>query len=294
MFQNNRFDSLLDTMDNDDINVPIHDKKPKQLNPSLEYKDDKTKKAGTYNHCTVDYPALQNFKKKEEIKKQTTLENKKKQQKELQDLRHKRDMKELKEKQYNYKFEDGWAVMEIKDKKHPNRITSTGIKINRKDFNENSISPTEQFKLIVKALVNTFEDRRFKYITTYGIDEYNKMFLFPNYDYHYFNNKPEDNKKYFEHTEIFKRINKQHYIYSDAYPVENLPYKVINIYTYSDSNNSNDDKENKDKSKEFNKVKITKHITSTIDNYKYFRDFICYNSSYTVAPSLPIEESLTL
>jgi D-ribose pyranose/furanose isomerase RbsD len=64
-------------------------------------------------------------------------------------------------------------------------------------FNKKEITPSE----IIDKLVYLYEKRKEEYITLWGEEEYEKMFLFNNYDYHYFD------KLDLQYEEELKKIN---------------------------------------------------------------------------------------
>jgi hypothetical protein len=64
-------------------------------------------------------------------------------------------------------------------------------------FNKKEITPSE----IIDKLVYLYEKRKEEYITLWGEEEYERMFLFNNYDYHYFD------KLDLQYEEELKKIN---------------------------------------------------------------------------------------
>jgi hypothetical protein len=92
----------------------------------------------------------------------------------------------------------GWTIIQMN--KENNRIVQ---KEKRIPFEEekNTFSESETSYYVLDALVNLHETRKQKYIEDWGEDEYEKMFLFPNYDYHYFDKldekRNEEMRKYY-------------------------------------------------------------------------------------------------
>ena len=64
-------------------------------------------------------------------------------------------------------------------------------------FNKKEITPSE----IIDKLVYLYEKRKEEYITLWGEEEYERMFLFNNYDYHYFD------KLDLQYEEELKKLN---------------------------------------------------------------------------------------
>jgi len=104
------------------------------------------------------------------------------------------------------KFEDGdeedlrpGCVCIKYDKK-----TKKNVWINGKDattVSEKMILEEEPY-FIIQRLVNLHQNRKHEYIRKWGIDEYDKMFMFQNYDYGYFDKLDDqlnknDMKKYY-------------------------------------------------------------------------------------------------
>jgi len=47
--------------------------------------------------------------------------------------------------------------------------------------------------VVMQRLVNLYQNRKYEHIRKWGIDEYNKMFLYQNYDYEYFDKLDDEN-----------------------------------------------------------------------------------------------------
>ena len=47
--------------------------------------------------------------------------------------------------------------------------------------------------VIMQRVVNLYQNRKYEHIKKWGIDEYNKMFLYQNYDYEYFDKLDDEN-----------------------------------------------------------------------------------------------------
>lgn len=84
----------------------------------------------------------------------------------------------------------------IKRDKNTNKITRKYGEMGN-CFEEKEITPSE----IIDKLVYLYEKRKEEYITLWGEEEYERMFLFNNYDYHYFD------KLDLQYEEELKKIN---------------------------------------------------------------------------------------
>ena len=73
-------------------------------------------------------------------------------------------------------------------------------------FNKKEITPSE----IIDKLVYLYEKRKEEYITLWGEEEYERMFLFNNYDYHYF-----DKLDLQYEEEMKKIIYEEHKLFND-------------------------------------------------------------------------------
>ena len=74
----------------------------------------------------------------------------------------------------------GWVEI-VRDKK--TRIPY--IKENYKTYKVNEMEKDEN-SIIMDKLLEIYDKRKFKQIEFLGEDEYNKLFIFPNYEYFYF------------------------------------------------------------------------------------------------------------
>jgi hypothetical protein len=82
-------------------------------------------------------------------------------------------------------------------------------------FEEKEITPSE----IIDKLVYLYEKRKEEYIELWGEEEYEKMFLFNNYDYHYFDKldlQYEEELKKINYEEM-KILNDNNDYYNDHY-----------------------------------------------------------------------------
>jgi hypothetical protein len=75
---------------------------------------------------------------------------------------------------------------------------------------------TEEPHIVFQRLVNLHQSRKYEHIRKWGIDEYDKMFMFQNYDYEYFDKLDQQNKydmeKYYQNIH---NLNNNNYI--DSY-----------------------------------------------------------------------------
>jgi hypothetical protein len=78
---------------------------------------------------------------------------------------------------------DGWVSITFQNRK----TTFKYGKMSYVDYNNDMISPD----YVMSSLVNLHEKRKEKYINLWGYDCYEKIFLFPNYDYEYFDKLDE-------------------------------------------------------------------------------------------------------
>lgn len=110
--------------------------------------------------------------------------------------------KELAKEEIVDKIPDGWVVSRI------NSETKTIIKeYGKVVYIHKPLSSLE----IMQQIANHFEDQKQKYIDTWGHEEYEKMYMFPNYDYNYFDRLDE---KYEQEMESFYRENYDEFSYS--------------------------------------------------------------------------------
>ena len=83
----------------------------------------------------------------------------------------------------------------------------------------------EEPSVVFQRLVNLHQSRKYEHIRKWGIDEYDKMFMFQNYDYEYFDKLDEQNKydmeKYYQ--DIHNLNNNNNYIdsYNDILILDN-------------------------------------------------------------------------
>ena len=84
----------------------------------------------------------------------------------------------------------GWMV--IKMDKETNKITMKEKKIIK---NENPVYDLDVKHNVFEALATLYENRKNTYIDNWGEDEYDKMFICPNYDYYYFDKLDEKYEK---------------------------------------------------------------------------------------------------
>jgi len=131
---------------------------------------------------------------------------------------------EQKERNNRYRLPKGWVMMKG-DKNHPGNITTTINPIwNKKPRNDSELV----------ELCNRYQKFRSNYITEYGTETYNKMFMFPNHDYHYFKRSPEEN--------TYRNTEKK--MYHDDYNKEYLPYIVTEYGAAVDNNMRNNELNN--------------------------------------------------
>lgn len=99
-----------------------------------------------------------------------------------------------------------YGICEISfDKKSRKIIYNTGeqTKINNYDYEEET-NPS----FVLNSVVNFHNKRKTEYIELWGEEEYNKMFVSPNYDYHYFDKLDQ---KYEENMELLREHDIEEY-----------------------------------------------------------------------------------
>jgi len=84
---------------------------------------------------------------------------------------------------------------------------------------KNALEDNEDPCVIFQRLVNLHQGRKYDHISKWGIDEYEKMFLYQNYDYEYFDKLDEQMEKNME----------KYY--------QNTSYNLHNYYNDSDNDN---------------------------------------------------------
>lgn len=95
---------------------------------------------------------------------------------------------EVKEEDIKDYIEPGWTEVKL-DKSTNKRTFKKGNSI--KKVYEKSIDE------VVDDLVELYERRKYEYINTWGIEEYEKVFKFPNHDYNYFDKLDEQYEEEF-------------------------------------------------------------------------------------------------
>ena len=93
----------------------------------------------------------------------------------------KMDMEKIKDTKNEKK---GWITLELDDKR--NVVYDKSLLYKNNEDDEEIV-----VERVIETLVNLYERRKEDYINCWGIDEYEKMFMFPNYDYHYFDRLDE-------------------------------------------------------------------------------------------------------
>jgi len=90
------------------------------------------------------------------------------------------------------------------DKVTKNTIWIYGKNTNSITNEKKSLEENEDPRVIFQRLVNLHQGRKYDHISKWGIDEYEKMFLYQNYDYEYFDKLDEqiekDMEKYYQNT----------------------------------------------------------------------------------------------
>lgn len=109
----------------------------------------------------------------------------------------------------NVEIQYGWIVMQ--GNKNSNKITHY------------EYPPSNKYDINIKEK-SLFNFRK-KYISLYGVDIYNEMFILPYHDYNYFNRSIEENKLIKQYEEDGKNKCKCLNLY-DKYRPEHLPYKL--------------------------------------------------------------------
>uniref|UniRef100_A0A6C0AR11 Uncharacterized protein n=1 Tax=viral metagenome TaxID=1070528 RepID=A0A6C0AR11_9ZZZZ len=104
----------------------------------------------------------------------------------------------------------GWALFRYDNE--TNKTTMFEKRIIRNE--QNPLSELDIIYNIFDGLANLHENRRQEYIDNWGEDEYEKMFIFPNYDYDYFDKLDE---KYDEEMRKYNDAVRQQYNYDDDY-----------------------------------------------------------------------------
>ena len=84
-------------------------------------------------------------------------------------------------------IKEGWTEL-TRDKFSNSTIMVDNIKKHKKKYVK---TPEDLAYDVVDHLVFLYEERKDEYINCWGQDEGNKMFTFPNYDYHYFDKLDE-------------------------------------------------------------------------------------------------------
>lgn len=113
----------------------------------------------------------------------------------------------------NDENKNGWIVMQ--GNKKNNKITTYEYPASNKYYVKTRIKN------------NTFNFRNY-YISVYGVDKYNEMFISPYHDYNYFNRSTKNNqiKKQYEETAI---KNCKCAFLNNKYRTEHLPYKLYKV-----------------------------------------------------------------
>ena len=88
----------------------------------------------------------------------------------------------------------GWIKLKLQPKTRAIIITTSPFD---NEINEYNKIQEEAFS-VLDALVNLHEKRTNEYINNWGYDEWEKMFIFPNYDYDYFDRLDEIEQQEFE------------------------------------------------------------------------------------------------
>jgi len=109
------------------------------------------------------------------------------------------------------KLQDGWVEFK-RDRSNGKIITNYSKKV---------ISDTSSFYNVLERLVSLQEKRKQEYIKNWGEDEYEKMFIFPNYEYGYFdrldeeeyekNNQENSYYDYNYHGEYYSEYHSEYY-----------------------------------------------------------------------------------
>jgi len=107
--------------------------------------------------------------------------------------------KEIAEKNNNY-VKPGWVSITY-NKNSNSSIFSYGKKINNEKIEEKVEEP--EFYSIIEILTNNYYTWKNEYIQKWGEDEYEKMFISPNYDYEYFDKLDEKYEKELEAIEDY-------------------------------------------------------------------------------------------
>lgn len=200
--QNNRFNSLID----EDKSL----KKSDNLKPKIEairVKEDNKFKRNDVNLNIPkkleinesNFPGLGN-----NISKQNSVTNNTIQPTSFLDKLNTEnvEIEKLQPENNQYKLEPGWV--EFKRDLKTGRILTNYNKKKVKNIN---------FTEVLDYLVSLHEQRKKEYINNWGEDEYEKMFLFPNYEYGYFDRLDEE-----EEYETYSEDNEYEdydYYYSD-------------------------------------------------------------------------------
>jgi hypothetical protein len=151
-------------------------------------KDIIEEKTHTYNAIEnkIDFPVLLENK----IQKELSIEDGKN-----IDFLTALNNNEVKIEKITKKIQDGWVIR---------RFDNENRKI-IKEYGKNTyISKTLNSMELMEMIVNKYEEWKKRYIDTWGEDQYEKIYKFPNYDYGYFDTLDE---KYEEEMAIYYREN---------------------------------------------------------------------------------------
>jgi hypothetical protein len=84
-----------------------------------------------------------------------------------------------------------------------------------KNNNNDAVSEGQEPYFVFQRLVDLYKTRKYEYIRKWGIEEYDKMFLFQNYDYGYFEKLDEDTE------ECIKKSYENAYYMNNNYEIYN-------------------------------------------------------------------------
>ena len=209
----NRFNLLLDTNTNTNNTSKNTISNLKKLNPDNEYK--------TNRFVSKVVNEERNKKQKEEtfIKSLSSLSEFPELQIKKKDAKHAKDENLSKKLNFidivNLKNTNGETFNEDKDE--GDKIVPPGcvcISYDKKTkqevwvYGENMKTTNEQITReekpyqVFQRLIELYKNRKYEYINNWGIEEYDKMFMFQNYDYDYFDKLDEETdkciKKYYQ------------------------------------------------------------------------------------------------
>jgi hypothetical protein len=180
--QNNRFNSLIDenkSLKKSDNPTPkIESNRVKEDNKFKQNKDGNLNIPKKLEINESNFPGLGN-----NISKQNNVTNNTiKPHSFLDKLNTENvEIEKLQPENNQYKLEPGWVEFK-RDLKTGRIITN---------YNKNKVKNIN-FTEVLDYLVSLHEQRKKEYINNWGEDEYEKMFLFPNYEYGYFDRLDEE------------------------------------------------------------------------------------------------------